>query len=47
MKVDVVIPDLPKLVGRPQAWANPPRRHGKFYRGIVALARAGSIRCPN
>jgi pilus assembly protein CpaE len=38
MKVDVSIPDLPKIVENAASIGEPAALHGRFYKGIVALA---------
>jgi hypothetical protein len=37
MKVDIAIPDLPKLLNRAANMGEPTAFHGAFHKGIVAL----------
>jgi pilus assembly protein CpaE len=46
MKVDVAIPDLPKLVENAATIGEPAALHGKFYKGIVALAAQAAAAFP-
>ncbi len=46
MPVDVVIPDLPKLLGNAASMGEPAEQHGKFYKGIVSLAAQSASAFP-
>jgi pilus assembly protein CpaE len=46
MAVDVVIPDLPKLVGPAASMGEPAALNGRFHRGIVALAAQAAAAFP-
>ena len=41
MKVDIAIPDLPKLVENAATIGEPAALHSKFYKAILALAGTG------
>jgi pilus assembly protein CpaE len=47
MKVDVVIPDLPKLVGNAASMGEPAAQHGSFNKGILALAAQAAASFPS
>jgi pilus assembly protein CpaE len=46
MKVDVVIPDLPKLVENAASFGEPAALNSKFYKGITALAAQAAAAFP-
>lgn len=46
MKVDVVFPDLPKLVGAAASMGEPAANHGRFNKGIVGLAAQAAAAFP-
>ena len=46
MKVDVAIPDLPKLVENAASMGEPAALHGRFNKGIIALAAQAAAAFP-
>jgi hypothetical protein len=46
MKVDVVIPDLPKLVENAASFGEPAALNNRFYKGIAELAAQAAAAFP-